>query len=175
MRERSNLSVLRDLLDIALHRTQLSPHLTLTPPKRPMRVGGYGDSGYWDFRSEGAAREMWRLKVLHDHDDGTHDRINSRAALKKVIDAHAVNGMIGIVESGRDCDCVEYVHPRAPIPATIFHFKQLEARTAEGADGPFHLTITTPAEAEATEHESRDLALEAFEDGHPHSIVSRFP
>jgi hypothetical protein len=175
MRQRSNLSILRDLLDIALHRTQLLPHLRLTPPDRPRRVGGYGDKGYWDFQSERAARELWRLKVLHDHDDGIHDRINERAALKRTIDKYAVNGMIGIVESGRDCDCVEYVHPRSAIPATIYHFKLLQARTVDGADGPFRLSITTPAEAEATESESRDLALEAFEDGHPHSIVSRFP
>lgn len=176
MRQRSNLSVLRDLLDIAMHRRQLSVHfaMTLRPPYRPTRVGGYGDTGSWSFHWEPAAQDVWRLHVLAQHDDGIHHRINERAALKKVIDAHAVNGMIGIVESGRDCDCVEYVHPCRPIPATIYHFKKLESDKAQWADGPFHLQVTTPAEAEETEAESRDLVLEAFEDGHPHHIMSRF-
>lgn len=104
-----------------------------------------------------------------------HARINKRAALKAHIDKCAVGGMIGIVESGRDCDCVEYVRPCEPIPATVYHFNKLEQEKAQWADGPFRLEIMTPAEAQGVESESRDLALEAFEDGHPHHIVSRFP
>lgn len=104
-----------------------------------------------------------------------HETINKRAALKAHIDKCAVDGMIGIVESGRDCDCVEYTHPRSAIPANVMAFLKLESDTAKWADGPFCLGIVTPEEAENTEDESRDLALEAYEDGHPHSIVSRFP
>lgn len=166
---RSNLSILRDLLDIAMHRRQLSVHLTLQSPTRPRYQGGS-----WHWYVEQAAQEVWRLKVLADHEDGIHERINARWALKQHIDRCTVDGMIGIVESGRDCDCVEYVHPCQSIPATVYHYKKLERDKAQWADGPFSLSIVTPKQADETESESRDLALEAYENGHPHHIVSRF-
>lgn len=132
---------------------------------------GWSDGGF--FREQ-AAMEAWKLKVLNSFDDGLHERINRRAALLACIQANTVDGMVGIVESGRDCDCVDYVHPREAIPASIYAYNKLERETAQWADGPFSLSIVRPEEAEATPHESHDRVLEAFEDGHPHHVISTF-
>lgn len=104
-----------------------------------------------------------------------HRNINKRWELKQHIDKCARDGMIGLIESGRDCDCVQYVHPAGTCPATVADYLIRESRMLEGADGPCRLGIVTPEEAKAQGYESRDLALEAFEDGHPHVVYSSFP
>jgi hypothetical protein len=172
MKRRTNLSVLRDLIEIALTRRMLP--VDLRPPQR-RNLDAYGPNTGWSFSAQKAAADVWRLKVLHDHDDGVHERLNRMTRLKAYIDKVAVNGVIGLVESGRDCDCVEYVHPAGTIPATVAHYLIADREKAKWADGPFELSIVSPEEEANTPYESRDLVLEAFEDGHPHSIVSRFP
>jgi hypothetical protein len=161
-----NITLLRTLLEIACHRPQLKPLLALKAPYRPW---GYAD-GYYQ---QQAANDVWRLKVLHDHDDGVHERINKRHRLLLAIQANQHEGKIKTVESGRDCDCVEYSGRERIIDANVMAFEKLDKDTAAWADGPFHIAIV-PWELEV-EYESRDLVMEAYEDGHPHSITSRFP
>jgi len=77
--------------------------------------------------------------------------------------------MIKVVESGMDCDCVKYSGRVHTCEATVKAFEELHDRIAEWADGPFSLSIV-PWSQKIT-YTSRDLALEAYENGHPHHIT----
>lgn len=168
MKQRTNLSILRDVLDMQFYRTDLAIYLGLKTPLL---------GTCWWREGEGKRKgveEAYRLKVLHDYKDGLHETINKRAALFDMIQRNARNGMIGIVESGRDCDCVDYVHPRQSIPATLYAYLKLYNETAQWADGPFSFSILPPDEAQEVEPESHDRVLEAFENGHPHHVISTF-
>ena len=90
------------------------------------------------------------------------------------IDEHATrDGMLRVVESGRDCDGVEYDGRVHTCEATLDGFEKLHDEIGEWADGPFRLDIV--AWDEDVEYTTRDLVMEAHENGHRHSIVSRFP
>lgn len=85
----------------------------------------------------------------------------------------AENGEIAVVESGMDCDCVQYdnkVRIMAADKATVEAYcnKQLDY-----ADGPMHFRLEMPSVAKSLEHTSRDLAMEAHEDGHDHVVYPR--
>jgi hypothetical protein len=97
--------------------------------------------------------------------------INDRAALAARIALCAVDGKIWVAESGRDCDCVSYSRPAYQIEATSKAYWKEYTKIADWADGPFSLTIYE-ADRRPTEYHSRDLALEAFEDGHQHIIYA---
>lgn len=169
---RSNLTLLRVLLDIVQHRTHLAMYagIAFREPK-PFRG--------WRWREqhlEAAALDVWRLKVLHDHDDAVHETINRRAAMFERIQECAEGGFVAIYESGMDCDCVTFsgIH-RHKVPATLYAvLKEMDAAYA-ASDGNLSLSIIKPSEAEGVEYKSRDNVMEAYEDGHPHAVVARMP
>jgi len=109
--------------------------------------------------------------LLRSYRDGLrdlgYDRLAARAKLAQKIRTRAENGEIGIVESGMDCDCSKYVHSRL-MTAVPFAVERWIDESYEAADGPIHVSIEHPDDL--PENESRDLALEAFEDGHPHVV-----
>lgn len=112
--------------------------------------------------------EMDRLYWLEKMSgESVHSAINERAAYAAAIARCAKNGVVGIFVSSTDCDWTHakyaQVLPVAEVPSYI------ERLYAE-AEGPTSYSIITPEEANAFEGESRDLALEAFEAGHPHCI-----
>lgn len=80
----------------------------------------------------------------------------------------AEGGKIAVLESGRDCDGVRYWGRRHLIDATAQDFDALYDHVASWADGPFSFELARPSQA--VEEGSRDLALEAFENGHPHVL-----
>lgn len=98
------------------------------------------------------------------------DHLQLQQELAQTISNAAEGGQIAVVESGRDCDGVRYWGDVTLLPATLVHFNQHWEKRAKWADGPFHLDIARPSEALRTHRGSRDLALEAFEDGHPHCL-----
>ena len=82
----------------------------------------------------------------------------------------AEGGRVAVVWSGRDCDGAKYAHSVAIVDADK---KEVEAHiehTYEWADGSCAYYIERPSVARELEYSSRDLALEAFEDGHSHAI-----
>lgn len=99
-------------------------------------------------------------------------RISKRGRLAARIAACEENGKILVVESGMDCDCSQYDGRKRTIDATLQAYNQLNWNIADWADGPYSLSIERPSAGNAIEHTSRDLALEAFEDGHPHVIYA---
>jgi hypothetical protein len=98
------------------------------------------------------------------------DWLKSRQQLALDIAAKAEDGMVLVVESGRDCDGVQYWGRTSTIPAAVMSFIALETHTAKWADGPFRLDIERPSMEKGIDAGSRDLGMEAFEDGHPHVL-----
>ena len=97
----------------------------------------------------------------------------SRTAFAERIASCAQGGRVAVFESGRDCDGVEYSGKRHLIDATLAAFEALDDSIGEWADGPYRLRVAHISESE--QYSSRDLVLEAFEDGHRHVIYSKFP
>ncbi len=93
-----------------------------------------------------------------------------RQGLLRQLRELAEGGQIAVIESGRDCDGVRYWGRRHLIEATVQAVDALHDRLANWADGPFSLALARPSEP--VEYGSRDLAAEAFENGHPHVIYA---
>lgn len=130
-----------------------------------------------------AARPQWRsahyLRMLHaihwPRADELRTRRMARLSLAQLIAACNEGGKVLVVESGRDCDGSEYSGRVHTIDATVAAFDWLDARLGDWSDGPYYLSVARPSERDSISSTSRDLALEAFEDGHAHVIYSRFP
>ena len=73
-------------------------------------------------------------------------------------------------ESGMDCDCVRYTGQVHCIRATLGAYTRLLDGIEDGAEGGFNLWFITEEEAKVTQYSSRDLIMEATEDGHPHVV-----
>lgn len=117
-------------------------------------------------------------KLAHSLDKTNRDWYNSRhvdyltekQAFIDKIKACSEDGKIAIVTSGMDCDGVKYsgqVHYIEAIPVVVQHgWDEAE----KWADGPIYQHIIKPSEARTIEYTSRDLGMEAFENGHPYSL-----
>jgi len=109
--------------------------------------------------------------LLRSYRDGLrdlgYDRLAARAELAQKIRTCAKNGEVGVVESGMDCDCLKYVHSYL-LAAVPFAVERWIDESYEAAEGPLCVGVEHPDKL--PENESRDLALEAFEDGHPHVV-----
>lgn len=118
------------------------------------------------------------LQLLHKIHWPAIERIRARRVLVlrliDAIDAFAEGGKVCAIESGRDCDGVQYDGRVHTIDASIKAWRELEDRIGQWADGPFRLSVAAPSTAALVRYSSRDLVMEAFEDGHPHVIHSTF-
>lgn len=97
------------------------------------------------------------------------DPLAARAKLAEHIHACTENGKVAIVSDGMDCDCVRSCHSSLRVAAP-FAIEREVNEIHESAEGPVSVCIVKPSEA--PENWSRDLALEAFEDGHPHVVYA---
>jgi len=93
------------------------------------------------------------------------------AAKQSIIDAlskYSVNNQVRLCDRFMDCDHAVSTGSRL-IPATYVHYEAVLQDIYDNAEGPGTTWLESPA-TEPPSAEFRDLALEAFEDGHPHSI-----
>lgn len=123
----------------------------------------------------GDIRRLWflnRLEQRHGMLEQATEARQRRQALHRRIAECAEDGQVALIESGMDCDCVQYSGYVSLCDATVAAFDAEYAHRAKWADGPFSIAIERPSVARGIRRESRDLAAEAFEDGHPHSIHS---
>jgi hypothetical protein len=98
--------------------------------------------------------------------------INHRSELWAEITEHARDGKVGYVVAGRDCDCTQYQHEGVmDLPAGAMLHQRSVDHHRDYLDGPESTYYRDPGE-EVHRYQSRDLALEAFEDGHPHIVYS---
>ena len=65
--------------------------------------------------------------------------------IEKAIAELAEHGRVAVVESGRDCDGVQYSGRVRIIRARLKDFLELEKRIFEWPDGPFHLSLERPS------------------------------
>jgi hypothetical protein len=120
-------------------------------------------------------RDPLRLKLLHmeferESESWFVTALRERRSIHNAIKTMAQRGKVAVVWSGRDCDCVRYSGEVRLVKATWKAIVDHIDQTYKWADGPCGYHFTTPSKAKKIERESRDLALEAFENGHPYYI-----
>jgi hypothetical protein len=99
-------------------------------------------------------------------------RINYRADMRAAYDAHAVEGVVGVVREGMDCDGVQYRDEfTRRVPVSIILDIRAEEHHRDGLDGPEWSYFTRPDEIEDGRTVSRDRTLEAFEEGNAQLIA----
>lgn len=100
-----------------------------------------------------------------------HNAINERGAMVERFADVAESGMVAECRSGMDCDCSSYsrVHVM-PVPASIFAWQRGEEYHRSMLDGTESVYYVKPSSVDGDSYHSRDLALEAFEDGHSHIV-----
>lgn len=108
---------------------------------------------------------LWANK-LNDRHAATVAR---RRFLAKLRD-YAEGGKIALVWGGRDCDGVQYSGHVSLVNATLQDVESSIDQAYEWADGPMYWELMRPSEAESVERTSRDLTMEAYEDGHAHVL-----
>lgn len=124
--------------------------------------------------------EHWRLldvvvlKFNENHGReyrAAHEARMEYQAWMHKIKTWAESGQIAIVESGMDCDGCQYAGRVHIVDATKDAVRAEIDRCLSYADGPMYFELMRPSDAEQEEYRSRDRTLEAFEDGHAHSIT----
>lgn len=99
-----------------------------------------------------------------------HHTINWRAELAGEIAGQVEDGRIGVIRDGMDCDCTQY-HRESVVDFTgLVAFARDEAKHYAYLDGPEATCFVAPSRIDRERNASRDLALEAFEDGHAHVV-----
>jgi len=101
--------------------------------------------------------------------EATEARQKRATILRQVVE-YAENGKIAMVNSGMDCDCSRWENSVSIIRATVKSVDKWVNDFYANAEGPQSCRLERPSVAKKLQHSSRDLALEAFEDGHPYSI-----
>lgn len=99
-----------------------------------------------------------------------HYNINARGKLEKWLNEVTVNGKVVSRSKGMDCDCSAW--DRATLtdrPQLFAEHRSIES-AYEWADGPLSIWYERPSEGFENFNNSRDLALEAYEEGHPHVV-----
>ena len=104
---------------------------------------------------------------------GIHYTINERAEWRRAFEARQEGGKVAVVRSGMDCDCTQY--KRVTIidtPSSVVEWLDEEWKHREWLDGPESVWLEPPSWwPDGNHYASRDRALEAFEDGHPHRVT----
>lgn len=78
---------------------------------------------------------------------------------------------VAIVTSGMDCDCSAWSNRVTLVPAMPIYVARWIEQFYADAEGPQSYQLMKPSKAAKLKEGHRDLALEAFEDGHPHSVT----
>lgn len=98
------------------------------------------------------------------------DRLEQRAERAVRIAERQEGGEVAIVYGGVDCDGGRWDDCTAIVPATVVAVEHWLNDYYDGAEGPQWHRLSRPSSARELTRSSRDLALEAFEDGHAHVI-----
>lgn len=112
---------------------------------------------------------LWRIVRKNEREAVRQDRstIGIRARCHEHMVACTVDGMVSLNESSMDCDCVRSESSRI-VPAVLVAIEKRIDDIYSWAEGPTSVWIDKPENG--IEDSWRDLALEAYENGHPYSI-----
>ena len=116
---------------------------------------------------------LWFLHKLEEHNHALHNataaRIARQTLLRHIVE-FAESGKVALVNSGMDCDCSRWENDVSMVEATVEEVDLWVRDFYANSEGPQSHYIERPSIARKLQRSSRDLVLEAFEDGHPHSI-----
>lgn len=98
-----------------------------------------------------------------------HHQTQGRISLLQKIKDCTEDGKVAIIVTSTDCDWTRATYCHLLDPAELFSYID---QLYEDAEGPTNWHIERPSDTKDFRSSSRDLALEAFEDGHPHLIYS---
>lgn len=98
-----------------------------------------------------------------------HYNTVERSYIAKQISKHAQRGYIGMIIDATDCDMyrTRYASVKKANITLLWSFMQQMYNEAEG---PVSISFCSPDVVVATKRTSRDMALEAFEDGHTNVV-----
>ena len=118
--------------------------------------------------------EAERLKLLaasyNYRDKWKENLIKERRLWHQADKLFGEDGKVAVIWSGRDCDCVQYSNVVYKVKSDWRSIEEHIRDTYSWADGPCSYYLEKPSVADELHFEARDLALEAFEDGHPYHI-----
>lgn len=109
-------------------------------------------------------------KIIRNSPRASEDALAQRQSFANRIRHKQEDGYVYLVVGGRDCDGVAYEGLKTLMKAVPRAIEKRIDEMYESADGPMHFTIMTPFDGEVVRYSSRDLGLEAFENGHPHVL-----
>ena len=90
---------------------------------------------------------------------------------RDMIDRVQVDGKIGLIWNGCDADCVQYRREEIRDAfATVAGFMAWCDDWESDIEGTLGCSFVRPDQIDRSRNFSRDLALEAFEDGHSHVV-----
>lgn len=112
-------------------------------------------------------KRRWIDATYHDK-----DRLAARQTLAARIRECAEDGRVAVVHGGIDCDGGRWDDVVVILPATVMDVARWDDDFFDHAEGPQWRRLRTPSDAADLQASHRDLALEAFEDGHPHAIYA---
>lgn len=112
-----------------------------------------------------AARRMIRERQAPDW-------MQKRWELFCLLSDCAEHGEVAVVTAGMDCDCSCWSGRVSILPANVMFVERWLNEFYDSAEGPQSHEIMRPSEARSIKSSSRDLALEAFEDGHAHVVYT---
>lgn len=124
------------------------------------------------------SKECWALykigmrRTLAD-DRSIHHVINERAwqkyELPDILKEYTYNGRVYLMVTSTDCDHTRATYKRS-IEPTVEAYVEFFDHLYDDAEGPTSARLLHPEDVCEFEPSQRDLALEAFEDGHPHCV-----
>ena len=112
-------------------------------------------------------KKLWRRSFKDNR--CFSDRLQNRLDLKNHITQSTEDGKIALLFDSIDCDAVKMSSTHHVNKMTVMAFILKRNQMYEWAEGPSYLEIGKPSDNEEYSTQ-RDLALEAYENGHPYSI-----
>jgi hypothetical protein len=118
-------------------------------------------------KNRSASRRICRLLNRHKV-----DLLARRANLKKSLAELQEGGEVAIVYGGIDCDGGRWDNRVTKVSAIPVAGERWHDRYEAQAEGPQWQRLEKPSAAADLIEDDRDLALEAFEDGHSHVLFA---
>ena len=103
---------------------------------------------------------------------GRIDPLTQRGTLKTHLAELQEEGQIAIVYGGIDCDGGRWDNRVIIVPATVIAVERWVDRYHAQAEGQQWQSLERPSVAATLMADERDLAAEAFEDGHAHVLFA---
>ena len=97
------------------------------------------------------------------------DVINERGSILAEASRFITDAEVGVIWSGMDCDCVSYTRSSV-VSANPIKLHKYIVDSYDCAEGPLSYRFVPVDVANKHQYTSRDLAMEAFENGHSHVV-----